>query len=84
MVRVRTARVMAREGGGKARWARGADGAVGMAEPIGRVRAMVRVLTVLAAMVEAGVGLALTLALALAGGGRGWVPEAEAGEGSRE
>ena len=84
VVMMRTARATARERGGRARRATGAEGEVGKAEPIGRVRAMVRALTVLAAMVEAGVGLALTLAMALAGGGRRRGPEVEAGEGSRE
>ena len=53
-------------------------------EPIGMVRAMVRALTVLDAMVEAGVGLALTLGLGLGGGVRARALLTGRGEASRE
>ena len=53
-------------------------------DPIGMLRAMVRALTVLEAMVEAGVGLALTLGLGLGGGVRVQALFAGRGEASRD
>ena len=63
-----TQQAMATGSRGERREGRVAVEAVEMAEPMGRVRATVRVLTVLEAMRDGEMGLALAVALA----GRGW------------